>query len=151
MEGNGMRGARLIRSVLALVAIGSGLVSAWILLAPHDFFANFPAGPSEWVSPLPPFNEHLLRDYGAATLGLSVLAGTAAVLMDRRVVQVALVALFFGGAPHLAYHLTTTESYSTGDNVMSLLALALQSLLPLALLPLTFAPRVRPRAEPRRV
>jgi len=38
----------------------------WILLAPQGFYDTFPSGPAEWVSPLPPYNEHLLRDFGAA-------------------------------------------------------------------------------------
>jgi hypothetical protein len=132
-----LRHHRLIRVVLAYVAITSALVSVWILTAPRSFYDDFPLGSSEWVSVLPPYNEHLLRDYGSALLGLTVLAAAAAVLMERRLVQVTLLVLFAGGAPHLAYHLTTTESYSTGDNVASLGGLALQSLLPLVLLALT--------------
>ena len=38
------------------------------------------------------------------------------------------------GLPHLVYHLTTTEHYSTGDNVASLIGLALDVVLPLGLL-----------------
>jgi hypothetical protein len=132
-----VRGRTLIRVVLAYVAIVSAFVSVSILVAPRAFYDDFPLGSSEWVSVLPPYNEHLLRDYGSALLGLAVLAGAAAVLMERRLVQVALLALFAGGAPHLAYHLTTTEAYSTGDNILSLSALALQALLPLVLLPFT--------------
>ena len=132
-----MRGRVLIRAVLAYVAITNALVSAWVLLSPRTFYDDFPLGPSEWVSVLPPYNEHLLRDYGSALLGLTVLAAAAAVVMERRLVQVTLLTLFAGAAPHLAYHLTTTESYSTADNVASLGGLALQSLLPLALLLLT--------------
>jgi hypothetical protein len=139
------RGRALIRVVLVFVAISGALVSVWILAAPRHFYDNFPIGPSEWVLVLPPYNEHLLRDYGAATLGLTLLTVAAAVLMERRLVQVALLSLFAAGTPHLAYHLTTTEHYSTGDGVASLTALALQSLLPLALLALTVRPR---RARP---
>ena len=132
-----MRGRRLIRVVLAYVAITNALVSVWILTAPKNFYDDFPLGPSEWVSVLPPYNEHLLRDYGSALLGLTVLAAAAAWMMDRRLVQVTLLVLFAGGVPHFAYHLTTTEAYSTGDNFVSLGGLALQALLPLVLLPLT--------------
>jgi hypothetical protein len=38
------------------------------------------------------------------------------------------------GVPHLAYHATTTGKYSTGDNAASLTGLALDVLLPLAVL-----------------
>ena len=63
-----------------------------------------------------------------------MLAALAAIWMERRVIQAAAVALFVAGVPHLAYHLTTTEHYSTGDNVASLFGLALDVLVPLALL-----------------
>ena len=132
-----VRGRRLIRVVLAYFAITGLMVSAWALVAPRGFYDDFPLGSAEWVSVLPPYNEHLVRDYASALLGLTVLAATAAVLMERRLVQVTLVVLFVGVAPHLAYHLTTTESYSTTDNMLSLGGLALQSILPLMLLALT--------------
>jgi hypothetical protein len=54
--------------------------------------------------------------------------------MERRVIQAAAISLFAAGIPHLAYHLTTTAQYSTGDNVASIVGLSLDVLLPLALL-----------------
>jgi hypothetical protein len=50
------------------------------------------------------------------------------------VVQVAGIVLLVAGLPHLAYHATTTGHYSTGDNIASLTGLALDVLLPLAIL-----------------
>jgi hypothetical protein len=54
--------------------------------------------------------------------------------MERRVIQAAAISLLVAGLPHLAYHLTTTEHYSTGDNAGSLLGLALNVLVPVAVL-----------------
>jgi hypothetical protein len=54
--------------------------------------------------------------------------------MERRLVQAAAIALVVAGIPHLAYHVTTTDHYSTGDNIGSLTGLALDVLLPLAIL-----------------
>jgi hypothetical protein len=51
--------------------------------------------------------------------------------------QVALLAYAAGALPHLVYHLTTVEEYSTSDNVLSLAGLAAAAFVPLALLPLT--------------
>jgi hypothetical protein len=124
----------LIRAALVYLAAAFGLVAVWILIAPKGFYENFPGGAAEWVSVLPPYNEHLERDYGAAGLGLAVLAGLAAVWMDRRVIQAAAITMFVGSVPHLAYHVTTTERLSTADNVGSLTGLALYALLSLALL-----------------
>ena len=123
----------LIRFALVYMAVAVGLVAAWILIAPKHFYDEFP-GPSHWVSALPPYNEHLIRDFGSAGLGLAVLAGLAAVWMQRRLVQATAIALFLGSLPHAIYHLITTEAYSTADNVFTLAGLYLEVLLPLAVL-----------------
>jgi hypothetical protein len=123
-----------IRFGLIYLVVTIGWVAVWILIAPRGFYDNFPGGSSHWVSALPPYNEHLERDFGAASLGLAVLAALAAIWMERRVIQAAAITILVAGVPHLAYHLTTTEHYSTGDNIGSLTGLALNVLLPLAIL-----------------
>jgi hypothetical protein len=123
-----------IRIGLIYLAIASGVVAAWILIAPKGFYDDFPGGSSHWVSVLPPYNEHLERDFGAAGLGLAVLAILAAVWMEQRVVQAAAIAILVAAIPHLAYHATTTDRLSTGDNAGSLTGLALPALLSLAIL-----------------
>ena len=124
----------LIRGLLVYLTVAVGLVAVWILIAPRGFYDDFPGGGSHWVSALPPYNEHLERDFGAAGLGLAVLTGLAAAWMDRRVIQAAAITLFVAGVPHLIYHATTTEALSTGDNIGTLTGLALDAFLPLALL-----------------
>jgi hypothetical protein len=133
----------VIRFALIYLAIALGSVAVYILLAPRTFYDDFP-GWAQWVSALPPYNEHLLRDFGSAGLGLAVLAGLAAAWMDRRVVQAAAIALFAGTLPHTLYHFTTTESYSTADNVLSLGGLVLQTALPLTVLYLASGARQQP-------
>ena len=128
-----------VRALLIYEAVTIGVVSAWILIAPRGFYDDFPLGSSAWVSVLPPYNEHLIRDFGSAGLGLAVLAVLAAVWMDRRLVQAAAIALLAGSLPHAIYHFTTTEAYSTGDNVASLGGLVVQSLIPLMVLYMTRA------------
>lgn len=124
----------LIRFALIYLTVTIGVLAAWILLAPKGFYDGFPGGGVHWVSALPPYNEHLERDFGAASLGLAILAALAAYWMERRVVQAAAITLFAAGLPHLAYHATTTGHYSTADNVASLTGLLLDVLLPLAVL-----------------
>ncbi len=145
MESSGTGG--WIRFALIYLAVTIGFVAVWILVAPKGFYDNFPGGSTHWVSALPPYNEHLERDFGAAELGLAVLAALAALWMERRVIQAAAIALFVAGIPHFVYHLTTTEHYSTGDNIASLFGLALDVLLPLALLYLVERPRPGPSAD----
>ena len=121
----GARTRLTARVLLFSLAISSAYVAVWILFAPRGFYDSFPTGPGDWVSGLPPYNEHLERDYGAAGLGLATLAALAAVRMDRRLVQAAAISFLVASLPHLAYHLTTTGSYSTADNIGSLVALSL--------------------------
>jgi hypothetical protein len=123
-----------IRIALLYLAITTGILAVWILVAPRSFYDDFPGGPAHWVSSLPPYNEHLERDFGAASLGIALLTGLAAYWMDRRVIQAAALTWIAAGLPHLIYHLTTTEHYSTGDNVASLIGLALDVVLPLGIL-----------------
>ncbi len=123
-----------IRFGLIYLAVTIGWLAVWILIAPKGFYDTFPGGGNHWVSALPPYNEHLERDFGAAALGLTVLAGLSAYWMERRLVQAAAVSLLAAGLPHLIYHATTTGHYSTGDNIASLTGLALDVLLPLAIL-----------------
>jgi hypothetical protein len=126
---------RLIRFGLWYLAITGAYVAVWILIAPKNFYDNFPTGGGHWVDALPPYNEHLERDFGAAGLGLSVLAGLAAVWWrERRLVQATAIAFLCASTPHLVYHLTTTENYSTGDNVQSLIGLTLPVVISIALL-----------------
>jgi hypothetical protein len=137
-----------IRIALIYLTVTIGLLAIWILVAPRGFYDNFPGGSAHWVSALPPYNEHLERDFGAASLGLALLAGLAAYWMDRRVIQATALAMLAAGLPHLAYHLTTTEHYSTGDNIASLIGLALDVALPLGLLYLVSDGAQRAPARP---
>ena len=91
-----------IRFALIYLTVTIGVVAAWILIAPKGFYDTFPGGGVHWVSALPPYNEHLERDFGAAGLGLAVLAALAAYWMEKRVVQVASISLAVAGLPHLA-------------------------------------------------
>jgi hypothetical protein len=128
---------RTIRIGLAVLVVTQLGVALWALAAPRSFYDDFPGGGSQWVSSLGPFNEHLVRDVGASFTALLVLLVLAAIFLERRLVQATLVAWLVYSVPHLAYHLTTTEAYSTGDNVASLAGLGLQVALPALLLALT--------------
>jgi hypothetical protein len=127
---------RALRPALAILAIPPAWVGIWATAAPRSFYDDFP-GPSSWVSPLGPYDEHLVRDVGAFQLGLLAVVLLALVTLDRRVVQAALVASIVAGLPHLIYHLTATGPLSTADNVLSLLGLAAPVLIAAVLLPRT--------------
>jgi len=123
-----------MRAGLAILAIPVAWVGIWATAAPRSFYDDFP-GTSSWVSPLGPYDEHLVRDVGAFQLGLLVVVLFALVTLERRLVQAALVASIVSGLPHLIYHLGATEPLSTADNVLSLSGLALPVIVALVLLP----------------
>jgi hypothetical protein len=111
---------------LALVAAAQAEIGVWGLVAPRSFYRQFPGSGHHWVSALGPYNEHLVRDFAAAELGFAALLALAAYVFERRLVLVAGVAFLAATLPHFAYHLTTTGSFSTADNVASLGAFVLE-------------------------
>ncbi len=123
-----------MRAGLVLLALPSAVIAAWSLVAPRSFYDDFPGGGRHWVSALPPYNEHLVRDFGAASLAIVVFLIAAAILLERRIVQVALIAFIAYSIPHFVYHLTTTGHYSSSDNVASLGGFVVTMALAIALL-----------------
>jgi hypothetical protein len=128
-----------IRAGLLFLAATTLNGSLWALPFPRSFYEDFPLPGREWVSTLGPYDEHLVRDYGALNLALGILLVAAAIFIGRRLTQVALVAWLGYAVPHFAYHTTLTEHFSPFDNLAQLGSLGLQVLLPLALL--FFLPR----------
>jgi hypothetical protein len=119
------RRSLLARAGLAIVAAGNAEVGIWGTVSPRSFFDHYPGFGHHWVSELGQYNEHLVRDYCASEIGFAVLLAIAAWMFTRKVVLVAGAAFLSGTLPHFAYHLTTTESFKTADNVASLGAFAL--------------------------
>ena len=110
------------------------------MIAPRHFYEHFPGGGRQWLTALPPYNEHLLRDYAAGVFAVTVLALWAAMAGDRRLVQAALVASAALAAPHIAYHLTTIDSYGLADNLASFATLGFSFVAPVVLLALMVSP-----------
>ena len=98
----------LIRFGLIYLTVTTGWLAVWILIAPRGFYDTFPGGGVHWVSALPPYNEHLERDFGATSLALAVLAGLAALWMDRRVIQAATSRLIDAACSSRGYRISST-------------------------------------------
>jgi hypothetical protein len=126
----GRNGLRIGLLLLAVTSISSGL---WALFVPRSFYEDFPLPGWDWVSTLGPYNEHLVSDYGAMNLALGVLLVAVAVFLERRLVQVALIAWLAYAAPHFVFHLGQVHHFSLFDNLMQLSALGFVVLLPLVL------------------
>jgi hypothetical protein len=125
---------RWLRGGLAVLAVTPALVGIWASISPRGFYDNFPGGGHHWVSAVGAYDEHLVRDVGALYLGSLVLLALAFAWLDRRLVQAALVSYAVAAVPHLAYHATALDSFSTGDAVAEIAGLALNVALPLGLL-----------------
>jgi hypothetical protein len=128
--------------IVAATPLAGGL---WALLSPRAFYEDFPLPGSDWVSTLGPYNEHLVRDYGALNLAMAVLLLAAGILLERRLVQVALISWLVFEVPHFFFHAGQTHHFSAGSNLAQLGGLALLIVLPLVLL---FLPRAAARRAP---
>jgi hypothetical protein len=117
--------------IVAVTPLASGL---WALLFPRAFYEDFPLPGSGWVSTLGPYNEHLVRDYGALNLAMAVLVLAAGVFLERRLAQVALLTWLVFEVPHFVFHAGQTHHFSAGSNLTQLGGLALLIVLPLILL-----------------
>ena len=120
-----------------MLAVTPAWVGIWATVTPRGFYDDFPGGGHHWVSAVGAYDEHLVRDVGALYLGSLVLVAFAFAWLDRRLVQAALVSYVVAAVPHLVYHATALDHLSTGDAVAEMGGLALNFVLPLALLPVT--------------
>lgn len=128
---------RRLRIGIAVIALTPALVGLWATVAPRGFYDGFPGGGHHWVSAVGAYDEHLVRDVGALYLGALVMLAFAFAWLDRRLVQAALVSTAVAALPHLIYHSTALDGFSAGDAVAEIGGLAVNVVLPLALLPLT--------------
>jgi hypothetical protein len=136
-----------VRAGLLVLAIPQLFAGGWALVDPRGWFDEFPGAGRHWLPPLGPYDEHLAIDAGAGLFATSVLLILAAIVLERRVVQVALAGWLAFAVPHTIYHYVTLDRYGTTDAVINGITLGLTVLIPLVLLWLTL-PRGAPRAVP---
>ena len=109
---------------LLLVAFGQLGATVQALVSPRSFYEDFPFGRG-WVQAYPAYNDHLIYDYGAYTLGAVVALVIAAIWLDRRVVQVVSVSWLVSATIHFVNHVLTVDRYGTGDAIANLSGLFL--------------------------
>ena len=116
---------RVLRVLLALLAVGNVQVGVWATFAPRSFYDDFPGGDRSWVALDGPYNEHLVRDFGATNLAIGILTIAALIWLTRALVVTAGLAWVAYGVPHLVYHLRHLDVYDTGDQVANVVLLSL--------------------------
>lgn len=131
-----------------LLALGAvqAINGLYALGAPRSFYDDFPLGRG-WVAALPSYSEHLVRDVGGLFLGTAVILIAAGLVLERRLVLVALLSLLAFSLPHAIFHLFNLEPYETADLLANVLGLGATVLIPLVLLYLLLR---APRPEPAR-
>ena len=134
---------RIVRVVLAIWAAVAVQLGIWATFAPRSFYDDYPGFGREWVRVDGPYNEHLVRDFGALNLALAVVTIAALVTFGRPLVIAAAVAWLAWGVPHLVYHLRHLDLYETEDQVLNVFALAALPVLAVLVLVLTIGRPVR--------
>jgi hypothetical protein len=134
---------RIVRVVLAVWAVVAVQLGLWATFAPRSFYDDYPGFGREWVRVDGPYNEHLVRDFGALNLALAVVTIAALVTFGRPLVIATAVAWLAWGVPHLVYHLRHLDLYSTEDQVLNVFALAALPVLAVVVLVLTIRRPVR--------
>jgi hypothetical protein len=128
---------RVVRVVLAVWAVVSVELGLWATFSPRSFYDEFPGFGRQWVRVDGPYNEHLVRDFGALNLALAVVTVAALIAFGRPLVIAVAVAWLAWGVPHLVYHLRHLDVYDTGDKVLNVASLVALPVLAVVVLVLT--------------
>ena len=128
------------RIALAVLAFGTIPLAFWATFAPRQFYDDFPGGGRTWVAADGPYNEHLVRDVGALSLALLLVAVFAFVTLSVPLVRATAAAFLANGALHLGYHLRHLDLYDTADQVASLSGLLVVPVVAAVLLGATMRP-----------
>ncbi len=136
-----------VQAALLVLAFTGLAIGAWAAFAPRGFFDSFPGLGQTWVAVDGPYNEHLVRDFGALNLALGVVAAAALVSLVRPLVAAAAGAWLAYGVPHVVYHSRHTASLDGPDAIALLSALTFTAALALVVLLLS-AGRSRIRSDP---
>ncbi|MGY1601858.1 hypothetical protein [Geodermatophilus sp. SYSU D00815] len=131
----------LLRPGLALLAAVEWALGLWTAFFPRSFYDDVPT-----VDLTPPFSEHLMRDFGGATLGLAIVLTAAAVWLERRLVVTALLAYLAFAVPHLVFHVAHLHGATELEASVLVITLLGSVALPLALLAIAL---LTPRPAPR--
>jgi hypothetical protein len=88
-----------------------------------------------WVSVDGPYNEHLLRDLGGASLAIAVLVAFALARPSAGLVRAVAGAFLVSQVPHFLYHAAHLNLLSTDlDRVLQTMSLTLTVAIPLLVL-----------------
>ena len=132
-----------LRIGLGFLAVMELVLGIWAAFFPRNFYDAVPT-----VNLTPPYSEHLLRDFGSATLGIAVVLVAAAIWPTTRLAVVALLAYFVWAGPHFVFHLGHLHGATQIEATVLMLGLGISAALPIALLIVAIARHRRDRLTP---
>jgi hypothetical protein len=139
----------LVRLGLVLLGLPQLAIGLWALISPSGWYETFPGAGHHWLPAFGSFDEHMASDVGAALFALGLLLLLAALWLERRVVQAALIGYLAFEIPHFAFHLGADDVLATGDRIASGITLALTVVVSGLLLALTRRPRPTAASQPQ--
>lgn len=120
---------------LATLAVPQLITGVWAVLAPHNWFENFPGLGPAIVSADPPFNAHLATDAGAGFLATGIALSAAAIWVRRDLFVLALTTFLAFSVPHVLFHIGhKAPGLSSLENARSVAMLATSVVLALVFL-----------------
>lgn len=123
-----------MRIGLLILAVESAITGIWAAAFPRSFYRDFPIPGQHWISLLPAYNQHLIRDFGGQNLSMALIFTVAAVTLNRLLVSTASAGYLLFAIPHLVFHLNHLSGFSTSDAIAQVIGLCLAIALPLLLL-----------------
>jgi hypothetical protein len=112
------------RALLLALTLTGASIGGWAQIAPAAFYRTFPGFGRHWLPPLGPYNEHLVRDFGALNLGLAAATLVAAITLTRSATATAAAAWLVYSVPHLAFHAAHGAPFAAADDVAVLTTLS---------------------------
>lgn len=132
------------RGLIILLAVAEAILGFWAQFAPMSFFEDgpIPGANTGWVALFPPYNEHLVRDYGGMNLALVVVLVVAAVKLTPLWVRTSMGALLAFSVPHTVFHIIHLEHFSRSAAIGQTTSLVVTVLIMVGLI--VMAGRLRP-------
>jgi hypothetical protein len=118
-----------IRVSLVLFVVIEAFIGIWASAAPRSFFDAGPVPGLPWVRLFPPYNEHLVRDFGGMNLAMAVVFAVAATKLTPVLVRTATGAFFLFSVPHTIFHTIHLEHFTPVDAVVQTTGLIVLTLL----------------------
>lgn len=118
-----------VRSVLAFFVVMLGFIGVWASLAPLSFYEYGPVPGLPWVRLFPPYNEHLVRDFGGMNMAMAVVFAVAAVKLTPVLVRTATGAYLLFSVPHTVFHTIHLEHFTPVDAAVQTTGLIVLTLL----------------------